>query len=234
MPTPTIVLSHGAFADSSSWNAVIAILRANRFPVIAAANPLRGVKIDAAALADVVDSIAGPVVLVGHSYGGTVITRAALDASNVSALVYVAALAPDTGESVGELAGKFPGSTLGEALVPRPLKSGGADLYIDVDKYHAQFAADVPEDAAVLAAIGQRPIIDEALGEGLPGVPAWKSIPSAFIFGDADRNIPVAVHRFLAERASARAVNEVAGASHAVAVSQPAKVAQTIMDAASF
>jgi pimeloyl-ACP methyl ester carboxylesterase len=171
------------------------------------------------------------VVLVGHSYGGPVITEAANGNGNVKALVYVAAFAPDTGESSLTLSAKFPGSTLGNALMPVALPDGNEDLYIQVDKFHAQFAADVPAAQAHVMALTQRPITLSALGEP-SGVVAWKTIPSYMIYGSADRNIPAAVMKFMAERAKAKKTVIVEGASHALMVSQPDKVASLIEDAA--
>ncbi|WP_256927988.1 alpha/beta fold hydrolase [Caballeronia sordidicola] len=140
---PTIVLVHGAFADSSSWNGVVSRLLAKGYPVVAVANPLRGVQSDARSVAEALDSIHGPIILVGHSYGGNVITNAATGNANVKALVYVAGLAPDSGESAATLSGKFPGSTLGPTLAPPVLLAeGGKDLYIKQPDFHAQFAAD--------------------------------------------------------------------------------------------
>ncbi|KOX08010.1 alpha/beta hydrolase [Micromonospora sp. NRRL B-16802] len=229
-PQPTIVLVHGAFAESASWNGVIDHLGA-AYDVVALANPLRSVPSDAAYLRDVMGWIGGPVILVGHSYGGMVITQAAADDPSVRALVYVNALAPDTGDSALSLSGKFPGSTLADTLVQYPVSTGGNEVAIGQDRYHAQFAADVSDDMAALMARTQRPITEQALGDGLSGDPAWRSLPSWFVFGDADMNIPVAAHRFMAERAAARGQREVAGASHAMAVSQPSEVAETIIDA---
>jgi pimeloyl-ACP methyl ester carboxylesterase len=229
---PTIVLVHGAFAESSSWDGVIARLQARNFKVIAAANPLRGVKSDAAAVASVVDSVQGPVVLVGHSYGGSVISNAATGKANVKALVYVAAFAPEAGETAIGLSGKFPGSTLGPTLAPPvPLADGGKDLYIQQDKFHAQFAADVSASAARLMAATQRPIAEAALGEAAEA-PAWKSVPSWFIYGDRDKNIPPAALGFMAQRANAVKTVVVKGASHVVMTSQPEAVARFIADAA--
>ena len=229
---PTVVLVHGAFADSSSWNGVTAALLSQGFPVVAVANPLRGLKSDAAYVAGVVSSIAGDVVLVGHSYGGAVITNAASGRSNVKALVYVAAFAPDAGETALQLSGQFPGSTLGAALgTPVALPDGGKDLYIQPSKFHLQFAADVPERDARLMAAGQRPITEAALAEA-SGDPAWKVIPSWFIHGDSDKNIPPAAMRFMAQRASSRHTREVKGASHVVMTSHPQDVAEMIVEAA--
>ena len=199
---PTIVFVHGAFADSASWNGVISNLFAQGYQVIAAANPLRGVKSDAEYLASVLSSIEGPVVLVGHSYGGMVISN--ISNSNVKALVFIAGFAPDIGESAAVLSGRYPGSTLGETLYSVALPDGDSDLYIQQDKFWAQFAADVPEAQAKLMAATQRPATGAALNDASPAA-AWKTLPSWFIFGELDRNIPAAVHHFMAERADARA-----------------------------
>ncbi|CAN7671825.1 alpha/beta fold hydrolase [Bosea sp. LjRoot237] len=229
---PTIVLVHGAFADSSSWNGVIANLQKDGYTTVAVANPLRSVSGDARLVSDVVASIAGPVVLVGHSYGGQVISNAAKGHDNVKSLVYVAAFAPEAGEAAADLAGKFPGGTLGEALAP-PVKlaGGGVDLYIDQAKFRDQFAHDVPAEAAALMAAGQRPITEAALTEK-SGEPAWKSLPSYFVYGDGDKNIPANALAYMAERARSKRTVVVAGASHVVMVSQPKVVAGLIEEAA--
>jgi pimeloyl-ACP methyl ester carboxylesterase len=229
---PVIVLVHGAFAESSSWDSVIARLEKDGYTVIAAANPLRGVASDAAAVSGIVKSIKGSVVLVGHSYGGPVITEAANGHSNVKALVYVAGFAPEAGESSLTLSSKFQGSTLGDSLTTIALPDGDADLYIRPDKFHAQFAADVPAAQAATMAATQRPVTLSALGEP-SRVASWKTLPSYMIYGTADRNIPAAVMKFMAERARARKTVEIAGASHAVMVSHPEEVAALIETAAS-
>ncbi|MDI2143387.1 MULTISPECIES: alpha/beta fold hydrolase [unclassified Pseudomonas] len=229
---PTVVLVHGAFADSSSWNGVVKILEKDGYPVIAAANPLRTLKGDAQSVADVLAGIKSPVVLVGHSYGGPVISEAAYGNANVKALVYVSALAPEAGETVAGLAGKFPGSTLGPTLAPPvALKDGGKDLYIQQDKFHDQFAADVPNADAKLMAATQRPVTEAALNEAA-SEPAWKSIPSWFVYGDKDKNIPPQAMAFMAERAHAKKTVVVKGASHVVMVSNPKTVASLIESAA--
>lgn len=229
---PTIVLVHGAFADGSSWNGVISRLEKDGYPVIAAANPLRSVKGDAASVAAVLSSLKTPVVLVGHSYGGSVISEAAVGRPNVAALVYVTAFAPEVGETGIGLSGKFPGSTLGPTLAPPvPLAAGGNDLYIRQDKFRAQFAADVPPADARRMAATQRPVAEAALNE--PSTePAWKTIPSWFVYGDKDLNIPPAANAFMAERARSRGTVVVKGASHVVMVSHPDTVAQLIETAA--
>ncbi|MDN5780440.1 MAG: alpha/beta hydrolase [Luteimonas sp.] len=229
---PTIVLVHGAFADASSWNGVIAILEKDGYRVVAAANPLRGVKIDAQSVSGILGGLQSPVILVGHSYGGNVITDAANGHDNVKALVYVSAFAPEAGETAAGLSGKFPGSTLGPTLAPPvKLSGGGTDLYIQQDKFHDQFAADVPEAQAALMAATQRPVTEGALNEPT-STPAWKTIPSWFIYGSADRNIPPRAMAFMAKRADARKVDVIEGASHVVMVSNPVPVARMIESAA--
>lgn len=229
---PTIVLVHGAFADSSSWNGVITSLQKDGYETVAVANPLRSVSNDARAVSDVVGSIAGPVVLVGHSYGGQVISNAAKGHGNVKSLVFVAAFAPDAGEAAAELAGKFPGGTLGEALAPpAKLADGGVDLYIEQAKFREQFAHDVPAAQTALMGAGQRPIAQAALGEK-SSEPAWKSLPSYFVYGDGDKNIPAQALGFMAERAGSKRTVVVKGASHVVMVSQPQVVADLIREAA--
>ncbi|MRH92156.1 alpha/beta fold hydrolase [Nocardia sp. SYP-A9097] len=230
---PTVVLVHGAFAESASWSGVVERLRVHPLDVVAVANPLRSLAGDAAYLRDVLAGISGPVVLVGHSYGGMVITEAATGSDNkVAALVYVCAFAPEQNESALELSTKFPGSTLGEALSAYPVTSGGNEFTIRPDAFHHQFAADVSHGEAVVMSATQRPVTEIALTTGLPtDIPAWKSIPSWFVFSDADLNIPVALHRFMADRAGAKATREVPGASHALSVSQPDAVTASILDA---
>lgn len=230
---PTVALVHGAFADGSSWNGVIEILEKDGYPVVAIANPLRGVARDGRYVADVVAGIASPVVLVGHSYGGSVISEAAAGRENVRALVFVAAFAPDVGESAADLAGRFPGSTLAATLAsPVLLSDGGKDLYNRQDRFHAQFAADLPEAAGRLMAAAQRLIAEAALNE-VQAEAAWKTIPSWFVYGDADRNIPPAASAFMAARAHARETVAIRGASHVVMVSHPEAVARLIERAAS-
>jgi pimeloyl-ACP methyl ester carboxylesterase len=229
---PTVVLVHGAFAESSGWNAVLTTLLAKGYPAVAVANPLRSVKGDAAVVASVIDSIKGPVILVGHSYGGSVISAAAVGKSNVKALVYVAGFAPDAGETAIGLSSKFPGSTLGPNLAPPvALEGGGKDLYIDQAKFQLQFAADVPTAEAKLLAATQRPIAEAALNEAA-GTPAWKTIPSWFVFGSLDKNIPRAALSFMAQRASSKKTVEVKGASHVVMISHAPEVAKLIEEAA--
>ena len=231
----TVVLVHGAFAESSSWDGVIPKLVAQGYNVIAAANPLRGLKNDSDFVATILDNIKGPVVLVGHSYGGSVITCAAFGHRNVKALVYIDGTAPDVGESTAMLSGQFPGGTLGPALAPPvPLPDGNKDLYIRQDKFHAQFAADVPAKQAALMYATQRPVTEAALNEPSSVPATWMTIPSWFIYGELDLNIPPAAYAFMAKRAKAKELIEVKGGSHVVMISHPDEVAQLIERAAQF
>jgi len=230
---PTVVLVHGAFADSSSWNGVVARLRAAGYPVVAVANPLRGLRRDAALVRAVVDGVQGPVVLAGHSYGGTVISEAAVGHPEVRALVYVASFLLAEGESTGELAGRFPGNALGPALrvLPVPGPDGGDvdELSIDQDAFPAVFAADVPADVAALMAVTQRPVLAAALADEATGA-AWRTVPSWTLVTVQDLAVPAAAQRFMAERASSTVVE--VDASHAVTVSRPDVVADLIEAAA--
>jgi len=230
--SPTIVLVHGAFAESASWDEVIDSLAGAGYPVIAAANPLRGPAFDAAAVGDLIRTIEGPVVLVGHSYGGMVISSIPADAGQITGLVYVCAFAPGPGETCNALAEKFPGSTLGEALRPVPRGDGTTDLYIVTERFQAQFCADVPAPRAARMAATQRPVTLEALTEPSGSRPLWRERPSWFVIGEEDRNIPAALQHFMAERASARDSQQIPGASHAAAVSHPRETAEMIMAAA--
>ncbi|MGP3919780.1 alpha/beta fold hydrolase [Nonomuraea sp. 10N515B] len=229
---PVIVLVHGAFAESASWNRVIQRLHTNQLTAVAVANPLRSVEGDAAYVRDVISGIGRPVVLVGHSYGGLVITQAAAGNPAVRALVYVAAFAPEPGESAFLLSGKFEGSTLGGALEAYPVASGGNEFRIATDKFHHQFCADLEAGEAALMAATQRPVTEQALTDALTAdEPAWRTTPSWFVHGERDLNIPAAALRFMAERAGSRGTREVAGASHALAASEPDAVTAAILDA---
>ncbi|QAY73067.1 alpha/beta hydrolase [Agromyces protaetiae] len=226
---PTAVLVHGAFAESSSWDDVIVGLQAEGYRVIAVANPLRSVASDSAYLKRVVDSIPGPVVLVGHSWGGMLISQAAVGSPNVTGLVYVAAFAPEAGESAADLS---EGGSLGPTLTAIALEDGSNDVYVDPAKYHHQFCADVPDAQAAILAATQRPIRDAGLGEpASQDEPAWKHLPSWFLFGDQDLNIPVSSHRSMAARAGAVRTEEVPGASHVVGVSHPDKAIAIVLEA---
>lgn len=231
---PTIVLVHGAFAESASWNSVIDSVAGSGHPVIAAANPLRGPAADAAAVSDLIRTIDGPVVLVAHSYGGMVISNVPADAGQITGLVYVCAFAPEPGDTCNALAAKFPGSTLGDTLRPVPRGDGTTDLYIMKERFQAQFCADVPAPQAMRMAATQRPATLEALTEPSGGRPLWRERPSWFVIGEQDHTIPAELQRFMAKRAGARRMLEIPGASHAAAVSHPDETAEVILAAAAL
>ena len=229
VPRPTIVLVHGGWADASSWNAVTQRLQDRGYTVMAPANPLRGVQSDSAYLSSVLATIAGPIVLVAHSYGGVLITNAATGNPNIKALVYVAAFAPDLGETVGQLLAMNPGSQAAPPnLMFRPYPEG-VDVYIEPSAFNRVFCADVPARAAAVMAANQRPIDAAALGEP-SGEPAWKTIPSWYLVARNDQAIPPATERFMANRAGATTV-EVAS-SHVAMISHPAMVTDLILNAA--
>jgi pimeloyl-ACP methyl ester carboxylesterase len=227
----TIVLVHGAFAGSASWDGVIELLHAAGHRAIAAANPLRGLVADAAAVSDLVRTIDGPVVLVGHAYGGAVITNVDAGAGDIAGLVYVAGFAPAPDESCITLVGTFPGSTLGAALQPVLRSDGATDLSIRPDRFHDQFAGDLPAGRAARMAATQRPVTLEALGAPSGDRPLWRELPSWFVFGEEDRTIPAALGRYMAIRAGAVRTVAIRGASHAIAVAHPRPTADLILAA---
>ncbi|KQU68959.1 alpha/beta fold hydrolase [Phycicoccus sp. Root101] len=230
MPT-NVILIHGAFADSTSWEGVIPKLVGLGHRVIAWANPLRSVAGDAAALTSLVRSLDGPVLLVGHSYGGAVMTNVPRDAGDIVGLVYVAGFALEQNESAGDAASLAPGSTLAETLQPVPLADGGVDVYILQEGYHAQFAADLPAEQAAVMAVTQRPVTQTALSEPSGATPLWRTVPSWFIFGELDRNIPAGAHHVMAVRANSQHTVEIPGASHVVGISHPDAIVQVIAQA---
>ncbi|MFE3189844.1 alpha/beta fold hydrolase [Nocardia sp. NPDC059240] len=226
---PGVLLVHGAFADGSSWGGVAEQLQAKGFRVTTAAVPLRGLEYDSAYIRGILDEMPGKTLLVGHSYGGAVITNAAAGSPKAAGLVYVTAFAPDKGESLGELDGRFGGPAT-KITVPHPV--GGSpvpELRVADDKFPEYFAQDLsPAKAAVFAA-GQRPISVAAFTEQT-GEPAWKTLPSWYLVATDDRMIPPAGQREMARRANAT-VTEHAG-SHAIAVSHPDAVVAVIDQAA--
>ena len=228
MPKPTIVLVHGAFGDASSWRGVFDLLDGGEYSLLAAALPLRGVASDVAYLQAVIDQLDGPVVLVGHSYAGCVITVAGVS-DKVAALAYVAGFVPDVGESIADLQGRFPSLAMGDFLEPRPLPDGGAELSVDPDRFQNIFCADVPDDVAAFMAHAQRPLAATAFEEPA-AVAAWHTKPSWGVFGTGDRPIAPELHRFSLGRAGST-VTEVEGASHFAMVSKPEVVAGVIRDA---
>ena len=233
---PTIVLVHGAFAESASWDGVIdPLLEARdtrdrrRQP---AAEPRRRTQRPSA---DLVRTVEGPVVLVAHSYGGAVISNVAADAGEIVGLVYVNGFAPDPGESCFALAGLFPGSMLGEDTVrPVPRSEGTTDLYIVQDSFHDLFCADVPAPQAARMAATQRPATQEALSAPSGERPLWRALPSWFVIGEEDHIIPAELQHFMAERAGARRTLEIPGASHAALVSQSQATTELILEAAAL
>ncbi len=229
---PTVILVHGAYAESSSWNGVIAPLLAEGHRVIAWAAPLRGLATDAAALTDLVRSVEGPVVLAGHSYGGALLTNVAADAGEIVGLVFVAGYALEPGESCADASSFVPGGTLGETLERVPLSDGATDTYIAQEKYHRQFAADLPESESALMAVTQRPIAESALSEPSGDQPLWRTVPSWFLIGELDRNIPAGAQQIMAERAGSKRTLEIPGASHVVGMSHPAETVQMVLEAA--
>src|SRR3954452_22663269 len=231
---PTIVLVHGAFAESASWDQVIDRVVDAGHSAIAVANPLRGLAADAACVSDHLRAIEGPIVLVGHSYGGAVITNVDREAGEIIGLVYVAAFAPLPGDSCFELSAVFPGSTLRGTLQAVARSDGTTDLTIARERFHDQFAADVPAGQAARMAAAQRPVTQEALVEPSGDRPLWKKLPTWFVFGEEDRNIPQALQHSMAERARARRTVAIAGASHALAVSHPEAVVQLVREAAAM
>ncbi|SEN16842.1 alpha/beta fold hydrolase [Actinacidiphila rubida] len=232
---PTIVLVHGGFADASCWNGTIELLQHAGYPTVAPANPLRGLPTDAPYLASVLRSIQGPIVLVGHSYGGAVITNAAAGIPNVAALVYIAAFVPDQGEQLGVLIGTFPGSIIQSATTPVPFPNAdgttGIDLYLRADGFRAAFAADLPEATTRLMQATQRPFSASSFTD-VTTAAAWHTIPSWGLVAGADKAIPPALERYFYQRAGAREVVEIAGASHVAMISHPGAVAALVKKAA--
>jgi pimeloyl-ACP methyl ester carboxylesterase len=230
----TVVLVHGAFADASSWNGVIERLQAAGIQVTAPPNPLRGIATDSTYVASFLNQIPGPVLAVGHSYGGAVISNAATDASNVVGLVFVAAFAPDEGERLGEVESGSKDSVLMTALVPLqyPIGDGtetAVEFAIDPAEFHEAFAADLPPEQAAAMAATQRPVAELAFSEP-SGQPAWRSSPAWAVVPTGDKAAGTDVVRSMAERARAT-ITEAEG-SHVIMVSQPDTVAEVIMTAA--
>jgi pimeloyl-ACP methyl ester carboxylesterase len=231
---PTIVIVHGGWADSSGWGGEISRLTKAGYPVIAPANPLRGLTSDSDYIRSVLQTITGPIVLVGHSYGGAVISNAARGVPNVKALVFIAAFAPDTGETLAGLVNMNPGTMItADALDtrPYPLPGGGegADLYIKKSAFHDAFAGDLPLTTTNLMWAEQRPFSLAAFTEP-SGDPAWKSIPSWYLVSTEDHAIPPATEWFMARRAHAHI--ESVDASHVSYISHPAVTTDLILEAA--
>jgi pimeloyl-ACP methyl ester carboxylesterase len=232
-PKPTIVLEHGAFADASGWNAVIHALQERGYTVYAPANPLRSLSGDTEYLKSFLATVPGPVVLVGHSYGGAVITGAATGNPAVKALVYIAAYAPDQGETVAQATALGGGTTeLLQHITARPFPgaaTGDADAYIDTAYFRQLFAQDLSADQAAQMAAAQRPAAFTTLAQPA-GTPAWKTIPSWYLVARNDHTIPPAAERAMAARANAHTIE--INSSHAAMVSHPRTVTDLILDAA--
>jgi pimeloyl-ACP methyl ester carboxylesterase len=226
---PAIVLVHGAWADSSSWNGVIAQLQAGGYTVYAPPNTLRNLASDAATIATFVKAIPGPVILVGHSYGGAVISVASANAPNVRALVYVDAFVPDSGETLTALLSPYPAPPK-DFLTAIPFAGGGdADLYITQKYYGAVFASDVPPDRAAVLAAGERPLAASTFNEKAPAAEGWKTIPSWYVIGDADLVIPPPLQLMMAQRAKSH-ISHVNG-SHPSMIMHPEATVAAIMAA---
>lgn len=234
---PSIVLVHGAWADSSSWSAVIARLQDEGYTVYALANPLRGLASDSAYLAGFLATITGPIILVGHSYGGAVITDAATGNSNVKALVYIDAFAPDKGESLASLTsvppppGQSPSCLSGDPTKTFnfvPLPNNDVDLYVKQSLFPSCFANDLPQEKGAVLASTQRPLAFSTFSDQ-SGVPAWKTIPSWYLVGTIDNAIPPFAQLFMAQRINAH-ISEVRG-SHLVMISHPEAVVDLIQQA---
>jgi pimeloyl-ACP methyl ester carboxylesterase len=230
---PTVVLVHGAFADGSSWNGVIQRLQQQGCTVVAPANPLRGVTADAAYLASVVNQLDGPVLLVGHSYGGAVITSAAAATTNVAGLVYVAAFAPDQGEVLGDVAASSKDSLLGTAQVQREYPTGpgaetAAEFLVDPARFREVFAADLPTEQAAVLAATQRPVAAAAFSD-VSGPPGWRTFPCWAVVATGDKAAGTDVVRSMAQRAGADILE--VEASHVVMISQPQAVTDLILKA---
>ena len=228
MAIPTIVLIHGAFGDASSWRPVFDRLAADGHSVLAPPNPLRGLPYDASYTASVIDQLEAPVILVGHSYGGAVITVAG-SSDKVTGLVYVAGVAPDEGESVNDLQGRFPSLAMGPLVRPTKLADGSVEVSIDPVRFHDVFCADLSDADAAFMAISQRPVSATAFDD-LATAAAWRTKPSWAVFGSGDYPVAPELHRFSYERAGS-VVTEVEGASHFLMRSQPDVVASVIGEA---
>jgi pimeloyl-ACP methyl ester carboxylesterase len=227
---PTIVFVHGALTDTSVWNEVIQRLQSLGYTTVAPAIPLRGLTSDAEYLSSFLKTIEGPFVVVGHSYGGSIISHPVISTDHVKALVFVAAFSPDAGESTGELNGRFPGGKLGEATTVVREYPGGNDLYLRPEYFSDVYAADLPARLVARMAAAQRPLNVNALSETFDGTPTWSHIPSWTVVATDDNSLPTEAQRFMAKRAGSTVVE--IEASHALPVSQPQAVADTIIAAA--
>jgi len=231
--SPIVVLVHGAFADAGSWAGVAAELQSADVAAVAPPNLLRGIGTDAAYLTSFVEQLGRPAILVGHSYAGAVITQTGADAANAVGLVFVAAFAPEAGEKLADINARYPDVPLSAALrtfnFPKGAASPATGAYIDLDLFHEAFCADVPADRARFMALSQRPVSLDAFTTVVTGTPAWKKLPSWTVVSSSDHAIHPDAERDMAKRAGSQTV-ELDG-SHAVAVSQPAAVANVVLGA---
>jgi pimeloyl-ACP methyl ester carboxylesterase len=224
---PTIVFVHGAFMDAATWDQVAKRIHGH-CPYIVAVNPSPGIEDDTEALVALLRTISGEIILVGHSYGGALITNAAGLVDGVTALIYVSAIAPDEGESLEDLLGRFPGAVLPEqALASLTLGQGRRQLLLRPDQFQRIMANDLPLDDASMLAARQRPA-DPAVFSSRSRFPAWRTLPSWFIYGDDDRCLPLALHAYMAQRAGAVDTVIVEGASHSLPITHPDAVVRVI------
>jgi pimeloyl-ACP methyl ester carboxylesterase len=229
---PTAVLVHGAFADASGFAGVIRQLQAQEVPALAPMNPLRGLASDADAITRYTSTIEGPIVLVGHSYGGAVISHAAPSVKDVQALVFLSAFAPDEGESCASVMGPFPPSMLATTNVPTPYDApgavGGPDLFIKIDQFHETFCADLSEEVAGPMAVSQRPLAAAAFTEPATVI-GWRDLPSWYLVSEHDNAIPPDCERFMAQRMNA--VTDSVDASHVAFIARPEVASGLILKA---
>src|SRR5918998_2331103 len=226
----TVVLVHGGFADASCWNGVIDRLQGDGLQTLAPANPLRGIVNDSTYVSNVLRTIEGPVLLVGHSYGGLVMTNVGVQVDNAVGLVYVAAMAPDEGEAMFDIFGAYPKTPLFDALLPGSVapSEAEADFIVDPAQYRTAFAADLPEEQTRVLAVTQRPFVGSALATP-SGPAAWKTPPSWYAVATADQAIHPDAQRFMANRIGATTIE--VDASHSIMVSQPDAIAELIRSA---
>lgn len=229
---PTVVLVHGAFADAASWAGVIELLQAEAVHVVAAAIALRGIAVDSAYIRSVVEQTPGPVVLVGHSYGGAIISNAATGIDSVKGLVFVSGFAPDEGQSLGEIEGTSRDSALGPALVqknfPGPDGQPAVELFVDESEFPRVFAGDLPPEQGAVLAASQRPVAASAFDEK-NGAPGWRTLPSWAVVATGDKAAGSDVLLAMARNAGAE-LTELEG-SHLIMVSQPRAVTDVILRA---